>query len=1029
MAATYPGVKHRAPGYWALPVKRSRLAPVGLALALLIAAPAASAGVAAQPEPLAVAADGDVLSVATNGSRTLVTGDFGWIGQRAPGLTITSAIGGGLERLVAPAGFSGDISKSVADGQGGWYRAGTQLSHIRADGTVDPAFNVKLDAYPDALALTPDGRTLFVAGYFEEVGGQPSNGLAAIDTATGTVKPWTAAVAPNTWSLAVSPGGATVYAAGELWVDDHWRAFVALDAQTGAVRGYGPQDWFGDRVIAGPELVYASMEDEYDGAIAAVDPATLTTRWQVATDRGGTIGLARGRLFVDNVSTVAGQPREGGAALDAATGALTDWTSVGPLNGMQMAPGGEWFYATVQPYDDDVPSTPVAISTYDGAQLGFPGGGVAFSADGRHMLGGGSIGRRFVSGSALLDETSAVLPWAGEPDAAYGDADDSALGRDGTAYVARAQESFDRWRTYVTAVGADGVERWKISLDGYVTLTLSPDEQTVYLTGSFTSINGASRSGLAAVRASDGALDPWAPVATGGTVGGASFSPDGGTLYVSGSFTTFDGAARRGVVALDAASRAVLPFDAGVDGTVSLVRVAPDGSRVYLAGAFTHAGGGDAWYVAGVTLAGALVWTPPVKAPVHDLAPLPDGRTVAIAANFDPTSSVYDDMIPVTLWDARTGARVDWDPLACYACSASKLVVDAADGRLHIIGEELPANGNEVTYVRFSLGLPSAPTNTAPPVIVGGPESNTWVECDPGHWQGHPTEYHVSWLVDGVQQPLFDGRDFLLTDADIGHSVACEVDANAGTPARSAPITVTPGDLIVPAPRRDPVPPGGPTPTPTASPSPSPTPSASPSPTPSPSPSPTPSASPSSSPTATASPSPSPTASPTPSPSPTPTPTATPSPGASPTPTASARPTPSSSPGPDTSPSPAGDSTPRTPIPLPSANGDPPPAPATLAPPGLGAALAADRAAPRVSLRRAGRNVRVTLSEGVAATVTLRAGRRTTTRRFSLNAGRHTLTPKRLSGRARLPRGRYTLTLTARDAAGNETRRVLRFRV
>src|SRR5262249_20808941 len=158
---------YRAPGYWALPVKRSCLAPVGLALALLIAAPAARAGVAAQPETLAVSPDGDVRSVATNGSRTLVTGDFGWIGQRAPANTITSAIGGAVERLTQPVGYSGD-STVVADGQGGWYRAGSRIDHIHADGTVD-AFDVKFDSYPDEIALTPDGRTLFLAGYFEEI--------------------------------------------------------------------------------------------------------------------------------------------------------------------------------------------------------------------------------------------------------------------------------------------------------------------------------------------------------------------------------------------------------------------------------------------------------------------------------------------------------------------------------------------------------------------------------------------------------------------------------------------------------------------------------------------------------------------------------------------------------------------------------------------------------------------------------------------------------------------------------------------
>ena len=45
---------------------------------------------------------------------------------------------------------------------------------------------------------------------------------------------------------------------------------------------------------------------------------------------------------------------------------------------------------------------------------------------------------------------------------------------------------------------------------------------------------------------------------------------------------------------------------------------------------------------------------------------------------------------------------------------------------------------------------------------------------------------------------------------------------------------------------------------------------------------------------------------------------------------------------------------------------------------------------------------------------------------FTLAAGRHTPTLRRLAGR-RVARGRYTLTLQARDQVGNSARRVLRF--
>jgi len=47
-----------------------------------------------------------------------------------------------------------------------------------------------------------------------------------------------------------------------------------------------------------------------------------------------------------------------------------------------------------------------------------------------------------------------------------------------------------------------------------------------------------------------------------------------------------------------------------------------------------------------------------------------------------------------------------------------------------------------------------------------------------------------------------------------------------------------------------------------------------------------------------------------------------------------------------------------------------------------------------------------------------------------LASGFYTLTPRRIAGRAKLRRGRYTLTVRVRDAAGNAApARVLRFTV
>ena len=92
-------------------------------------------------------------------------------------------------------------------------------------------------------------------------------------------------------------------------------------------------------------------------------------------------------------------------------------------------------------------------------------------------------------------------------------------------------------------------------------------------------------------------------------------------------------------------------------------------------------------------------------------------------------------------------------------------------------------------------------------------------------------------------------------------------------------------------------------------------------------------------------------------------------------------------------------------------------------------AAPADRVAPQVVVV-GGSAARITLSERATVKTRLKRGKRVVERTFTLGAGRHTLTPRRLAGRAKLQRGRYTLTVRVRDAAGNAAPvRVLRFTV
>ncbi len=120
-------------------------------------------------------------------------------------------------------------------------------------------------------------------------------------------------------------------------------------------------------------------------------------------------------------------------------------------------------------------------------------------------------------------------------------------------------------------------------------LAVSADGQTLYLGGDFTTVDGAARSRIAAVSVPSGsdpsgALTTWNP---GSNARVASIVASASTVYVSGSFTVVNGNAKQRVAALSPSSGAVLPaFTAAADNVVYQLALSAGGDKLYLAGAF-----------------------------------------------------------------------------------------------------------------------------------------------------------------------------------------------------------------------------------------------------------------------------------------------------------------------------------------------------------------------------------------------------------------------------------------------------------
>ncbi len=323
----------------------------------------------------AVITDGDILGLARDGDRLFVQGSFKQIGRYAgPGDRLGST--GRSEPI--PEIADGQVSVVVSDGAGGWYlggdftriggRAAGGLAHVRADGSLDPAFLPDADGLVSAFAL--QGSTLYVGGDFRHVGGTSRKRVAAVSTTDGSVLPFEAPQASWVTELAASPtavyvgtdrvtavdpvtgaaiGGfhasvkgdvhALTLGGGLLYVGTD--TLVALDPATGArVRSFAPAGGaqkgrsYHSLLRAGPVLYVGSDRTTRLQALDGTTGAAVRGFAPVLGGRTGTFATPRGvydlaldgdRLWVGGSFTSAGgRAAHGLAILDATSGARED---------------------------------------------------------------------------------------------------------------------------------------------------------------------------------------------------------------------------------------------------------------------------------------------------------------------------------------------------------------------------------------------------------------------------------------------------------------------------------------------------------------------------------------------------------------------------------------------------------------------------------------------------------------------------------------------------------------------------------
>ena len=425
---------------------------------------------------------------------------------------------------------------------------------------------------PRVFALAADGNQLYVGGKFATVDGQARTGLAAFGF-DGQLAAWAPRLAGSLPSVSAMVFHRNVlYVAGDFSsIEGQDRSGLAAFGADGPLRTWAPtiMEGWTTSLAADDGVIYVGgkfkeIEGQHRLNVAAVSEAGVLQSWDahLMPEREGcfqvrpclnmyvsTVAAHGGGVYVGGNFRGMGSvvPRSGLAAVDA-RGALYAWAPHDVLDGRYIsavtASARTLFVATANVGLLD--NGDVELLAFD-RQTGALRWRRSVVGDVRALVVGGDVAYAGGSFSAI----------DGSP-------------RRNLAALSATGELL----TWAPLVEADGEEAAAVE-------DLAIHEGVVYAAGRFNAVDDQRRSNLAAI-ATDGTVQPWAPIAGAGSSIVSAIAVFDGITYVAGDFAAIDGQPRRLVAAL-APDGTLLPWQPSVQGLDAGISLTAAGSVVYLA--------------------------------------------------------------------------------------------------------------------------------------------------------------------------------------------------------------------------------------------------------------------------------------------------------------------------------------------------------------------------------------------------------------------------------------------------------------
>lgn len=544
--------------------------------------------------------------------------------------------GSNLTTPVARPVVTGEVRRSLADGNGGYFIAGNftdvdgvsrqGLARLKADGTLDKDFkpfgNLAQvpELYETKLALA-DGK-LYVAGSFTSVSNP--NG-SVVDAATGASK-WPSAIRFEDKVLASTGDGAggLYIAVSGAYQNNYYAGVIHLLADGSLDPNFQTQILNKITVLAhdpssnvlyvgGADLSSSGVTSSSILACNATTGATITT-WNPWLDPTYTeltgIAVSATKVYVTRVNSY-NSPTSGLVAIDKSTGvvswqksttlrsgfygvafdgtyvyAVGAFTKVGGVNRNYMAIFDE--SGNLQANPASIPNNEINSVRYVGGHLYIGGRFTAVGGTSAHGLA------RYNTSDLSVDTTWSPNPVnAGTLSTITGMVDDGA----GTLYVYGDFSGLGgKVMPNVAAVAMTGtgvVRDWDLMIAGGESVpvnTIAVGAGGVFIGGTFQSIGAPVVRNLAVLDADTGDAEAFDSKITGGDVMSMTLSTDKQTLYIAGDFASVKGLPRLGLAALRTSDLSLTNWNPVVSrGTFDEIRFVQEyAGIVYINGYFSQ---------------------------------------------------------------------------------------------------------------------------------------------------------------------------------------------------------------------------------------------------------------------------------------------------------------------------------------------------------------------------------------------------------------------------------------------------------